>query len=83
LSHQPYATATTSTRTSLGSCLINLIASASTRTRSGLQVHAELDAAPYPKGLKVTDAELAAIDLSRAAFQGEWNYTIHPRPPDP
>ena len=61
--------------------MIDLIAS--TRTRSGLQVHAELDAASYPKGLKVAAAPLAAIDLSRDPFHGEWNYTIHPRPPDP
>jgi len=59
--------------------MINLIAS--TRTRSGLQVHAELDTASYPKGLKVTDAELAAVNLTRDSFHGEWNYTIRPRPP--
>ena len=61
--------------------MINLIAG--TRTRSGLRVHAELDAAPYPKGVKVTKAEFAAIDLTSDAFHGEWNYTIRPRPPEP
>ena len=60
--------------------LINLIAS--TRTRSGLQVHAELDTASYPKGVKVSDAELKAVNLTRDSFHGEWNYTIRPRPPD-
>ena len=60
--------------------MINLIAN--TRTRTGLQVHAELDAAPYPKGLKVSDAEFDAINLVRDAFHGEWNYTIHPKPSD-
>jgi hypothetical protein len=27
----------------------------------------------------VTDEELAALNLKRAAFHGEWNYTISPR----
>jgi Rhodopirellula transposase DDE domain len=60
--------------------MINLIAN--TRTRTGLQVHAELDAAPYPKGLKVSDAEFDAINLARDTFHGDWNYTIHPQPLD-
>jgi len=60
--------------------MINLIAN--TRTRSGPQVHAELDAAPYPKGLKVSDAEFAATNLARDTFHGDWNHTIHPQPLD-
>ena len=38
-------------------------------------VGADHDAAPNPKGLKVTDARFAAIDLSRDPFHGEWKYT--------
>jgi transposase len=51
---------------------------ADTRTATGLRVQAELDANPYPKGIKVTDEELAAVKVRRARFHGEWNYTIRP-----
>jgi Rhodopirellula transposase DDE domain len=49
-----------------------------TRTRSGLRVQAELDAARYPLGVKVSDRELAAVPLKRHAWHGEWNYTVLP-----
>ena len=51
-----------------------------TRTEAGLKVRAELDKGSYPKGLEVTDAELAAVNILRHKFHGEWNYTISPRP---
>lgn len=57
--------------------MLNLIAN--TKTRNGLTVRAELDNAPYPKGIKVSDADYAAINLARADFHGEWNYSISPR----
>ena len=57
--------------------IINLIAA--TTTRTGLQVFARLDDASYPKGIKVTDQELAAVHLEGAPFHPEWNYTIKPR----
>jgi hypothetical protein len=47
-----------------------------TTTRTGLRVRAELDRGRYPTGVKVTDAELAAVPLIRHAWHGEWNYTI-------
>jgi stage V sporulation protein SpoVS len=56
--------------------IVNLIAA--TTTRKGLKVHAELDSKPYPKGIKVTDVEFAAIHILRDDFHGEWNYTILP-----
>ena len=56
--------------------IVNLIAA--TTTRKGLKVHAELDSKPYPKGIKVTDEEFAAIHIVRDEFHGEWNYTILP-----
>jgi transposase len=56
--------------------IVNLIAA--TTTRKGLQVRAELDSKPYPKGIKVTDEEFAAIRIMRDEFHGEWNYTILP-----
>jgi Rhodopirellula transposase DDE domain len=51
---------------------------AATTTDTGLTVRAELDENKYPKGIKVSDAEFAAINLSRDSFHGEWNYTISP-----
>lgn len=56
--------------------IVNLIAA--TTARKGLQVRAELDSKPYPKGIKMTDAEFAAIRIVRDEFHGEWNYTILP-----
>ena len=56
--------------------IINLIAS--TTTSTGLKVYARLDENHYPTKIKVTDAELAAVNIERHAFHGDWNYTIHP-----
>jgi hypothetical protein len=56
--------------------IVNLIAA--TTTSSGLSVHCELDPNRYPKGILVSDEELAAINIKRAKFHGEWNYTIAP-----
>ena len=47
-----------------------------TTTQTGLTVRCELDANRYPKGIKVTDAEMAALAIERDPFHGEWNYTI-------
>ena len=55
--------------------IINLIAA--TTTSTGLEVYVRLDQNEYPK-LEVTDAELAAVNLTRDAFHGEWNYSINP-----
>jgi len=52
---------------------------AATTTRTGLTVRAELDQATYPKGVKVSDEELASLPLVRHEFHGDWNYTVHPR----
>lgn len=61
--------------------VVNLIGA--TTTRTGLSVHAELDDASYPSGIKVTDAEMTAIlpRLEAHDFHGDWNYTL--RPPRP
>ncbi len=45
--------------------------------RSGLKVRAERDPGSYPKGTKVSDAELAAVPREAHPFHGEWNYTIN------
>jgi hypothetical protein len=49
-----------------------------TTTKTGLTVRCELDPGQYPKGIVVSDAEMAAINIKRAEFHGEWNYTISP-----
>jgi hypothetical protein len=51
---------------------------AGTATDSGLTVRAELDENKYPKGIEVSDAELAEVNLSRRSFHGDRNYTISP-----
>jgi transposase len=63
--------------------IVNLIAN--TTTRKGLRVQAGLDTAAYPKGIKISDDQLAQVRLERAAFHGDWNYTILPasRCPNP
>ena len=56
--------------------IVNLIAG--TRTATGLRVACALDTSVYPSGVKVSDEEMATVHLERAAFHGEWNYTIVP-----
>jgi hypothetical protein len=56
--------------------IISLIAS--TRTKGGLRVRCELDKGRYPKGVKISDEQLAKINLHRHRFHGDWNYTIRP-----
>jgi hypothetical protein len=56
--------------------IVNLIAS--TTTQTGLKIEAEIDTNLYPKGLRVTDEELKKINIQKANFHGEWNYTILP-----
>ncbi|MHB9049973.1 MAG: ISAzo13 family transposase, partial [Pirellulales bacterium] len=57
--------------------IVNLIAN--TTTRTGLTIKAELDTRQYETGIKVSDAELAALRLKKARFHGDWNYSISPR----
>lgn len=56
--------------------IVNLIAT--TTTRKGLKVRAELDSGHYPKGIKVTDEEFETVRILREDFHGEWNYSIVP-----
>jgi transposase len=61
--------------------IVDLISA--TTTDTGLTVRCELDTGLYPKGIVVSDEEMAAINITRANFHGEWNYTIAPhRVPD-
>jgi hypothetical protein len=56
--------------------VINLIAN--TTTQAGLKIRTELDSGKYPTGIKVSDAELAAVNIKRASFHGDWNYKLLP-----
>jgi hypothetical protein len=57
--------------------IVNLIGA--TTTRTGLEVYARLDQASYPKNVKVSDAQLASVNLQGHPFHPEWNYTIKPQ----
>jgi len=50
-----------------------------TTTETGLDVRCDLDESTYQKGRKVTDEEMATINLRGHRFHPEWNYTISPR----
>jgi hypothetical protein len=50
-----------------------------TTTKAGLKVECVLDERTYEKGIKVSDAEMRALDITGDAFHPEWNYTIKPR----
>jgi len=56
--------------------IIDMISS--TTTKTGLKVHCELDANEYQKGVTVSDRQMAALNIERDQFHGEWNYTIKP-----
>ncbi len=50
-----------------------------TTTKEGLRVTAVKDSHAYPTGIKVSDADMDALNISRDTFRGEWNYTIRPQ----
>ena len=54
-----------------------------TTTETGLQICCEIDPNLYPKGVQVSEQEMQAINLTRAEFHGEWNYTIAPKQQPP
>lgn len=49
-----------------------------THTETGLRIVAQLDERIYQKGRKISDDELAAVNIECANFHGEWNYCIKP-----
>ncbi|HEX5622748.1 MAG TPA: ISAzo13 family transposase [Solirubrobacteraceae bacterium] len=56
--------------------IINLIAG--TSTTMGLKIYAQLDDRTYEKGVEISDEQLAAVNITREAFHGEWNYAVTP-----
>ena len=64
--------------TPLGSYRVIVDLIAATTTKTGLTVKCELDSAHYPKGVAVSPKQMDTINITRDAFHGDWNYTIHP-----
>jgi len=59
--------------------IIELIAN--TTTSKGLKVQAGHDQGHYPRGVKITDQQLAEVPLQPHHWHGEWNYTVTITPP--
>lgn len=57
--------------------VVNLIAN--TRTTKGLTIQSALDQGNDEKGIKVSDEEMADLNIKTDAFHGEWNYSIRPQ----
>ncbi len=47
--------------------------------RGGLTVRCQLDENLYPAGIRISDQQMAELNMIRSDFHGEWNYTIAPR----
>ena len=58
--------------------IVSLIGS--TTTSTGLRIKAAIDRNHYEKGIKVSDDELASLNVQPHRFHGDWNYTIRPSP---
>src|SRR5918994_819080 len=56
--------------------IVQLIAA--TSTEKGLTVTCGIDRSRYPRGIKISKTDMAAINIVRHAFHGDWNYTIKP-----
>jgi hypothetical protein len=61
--------------------IVNLISN--TTNRGGLVVRARLDRRRYPLGKKISKKDLAALNIERETFHGDWNYVIRPRKAPP
>ena len=57
--------------------VVNLIGS--TKTKTGLNVRCVLDLNKYEKGIKISDEQMSALNISQNDFCGNWNYTIKPK----
>jgi hypothetical protein len=60
----------------LRQAIVSLIGA--TTSTAGLKVYAQLDEHVYERAIKVPDAQLATVNLTRDEFHGEWNYLIKP-----
>jgi len=57
--------------------IVNLIAN--TTTKKGLKIRTDVDSSEYQSGIKVSDEEMASLNILRDEFHGEWNYKIKPQ----
>ena len=57
--------------------IVNLIAS--TTTEKGLKIGCGVDSTRYEKGIKVSDEEVAGLNIVHNDFCGNWNYTVFPQ----
>ena len=55
----------------------------STTTDTGLKVDCEIDSNLYPKGIQVSDKEMAELNIKGDKFHPEWNYTTSPKQQPP
>jgi transposase len=51
-----------------------------TTNSGGLVVRATIDRRRYPTGKQITPKQMRELRIERHRFQGDWNYTIRPRP---
>ena len=58
--------------------MVNLVGS--TTTRTGLVIRAQIDNGTYETGIKITRKEIESLNIKKSPFQGDWNYSISPRP---
>jgi hypothetical protein len=58
--------------------IVSLIGS--TTTKAGLRIRAAIDKNQYEKAIRVSDDELASVNIKPSSFHGDWNYTIHRSP---
>ena len=56
-----------------------LVPIANTKTTTGLEVRSVLDENEYQKGRKLSDEEIATLNICGDIFHPEWNYSISPR----
>lgn len=54
--------------------MIQLISA--TTTSSGLEVYCQMDDNNYENGIKISDDEIANLNIFKDVFHGEWNYII-------
>ncbi len=52
-----------------------------TTTSTGPKVYCDVDESDNPKGVAIDDAQMKALDIRRAEFHGEWNYSFLPTSP--
>ena len=49
-----------------------------TTTSTGLKVRASMTRREYPKGVKISDAQMAGLNLCQHTVLPNWNYTLLP-----